>query len=76
MIWWNKKSDTSKFTKTVHLVFNDQFKEIFMHPTMKSDSASGTTTNSGRQVKAPDYYARRSSRLSFDDENDSYYAES
>lgn len=75
MVWWNKKSDTCKFTKSVHLVFNDQYKDIFLHSTIKSENSSGTVTHSGRQVRAPNYFAKRSSDQFLDDDNDSDYVE-
>ena len=76
MVYWNKKSDSCKFNKNVYLLFNDTYKDIFLHPMLKSDSSIGTVTTSGRHIKAPNYFAKRSSTAFLDDDDDSDYTES
>ena len=78
MIYWNKRSDSAKMNKNVYLKFNDAYKSIFEHPNMKStmDVGSPMVTISGRQVKPPNFFDRRSSNTFLDDDNDSDYVES
>ena len=80
LVWWDKKTDRGKFTKSTNLMYNEKFRKMFEHEqiTNLKGSASMKTTKSGRIVRDTNFYGKSSLEdkvfldSELDDDDDDY----